>query len=344
MLLECACCDIGSVYGDIALREPHEAYPDRQQYFLKRADESSHRLWFLWDNNMSCGCCGGCQFLDGFICRDDTPVSKHKTRRYFSSNGTFSGTTSSDYGKMEQFPTHISFDSLSSIDHLHHIALNYYGFIDPPPNVSSSKHVTTSYEGVVIAIDTVSVDSEATFDTAPTSLPSPSEEAYASLENSPQASVKNSRPKEIEESTTPITHTAYYSNVLDKYWCNYKNVKIAERIPYHQVDETSNLLSIPGSSTQPSPWRTNKKGITPKRTVPCFVLKIPEICHSSVGQLPSVVSNASHYVHYERISHYSSDAEKELDSTSSAFVSININVGGSIGLLFSPPVVDVINK
>ena len=71
--------DLGLVELDMALREPEDCVPDRQLAFLKRADQATRRLWFLWneDSNGDCGCCGGCQFLDGCISRQ--PLTAHCT-------------------------------------------------------------------------------------------------------------------------------------------------------------------------------------------------------------------------------------------------------------------------
>lgn len=72
-MLEAGRVEVGLVEGDIALQEPKDCVPERQCAFLRRADMATRRLWFLWDDHSSedtrlgCGCCGGCQFLDGCI-------------------------------------------------------------------------------------------------------------------------------------------------------------------------------------------------------------------------------------------------------------------------------------
>jgi hypothetical protein len=60
---------VGPVQVELSLREPEDCVPQRQWDFLRRADARSRRLWFLWAEQLQpdCGCCGGCQFLDGFI-------------------------------------------------------------------------------------------------------------------------------------------------------------------------------------------------------------------------------------------------------------------------------------
>ena len=67
MVLECAHADIGTIHSDINLREEEESMPERQLKFLMKADSKTHRLYFLWDSNAPCGCCGGCPFLDDHL-------------------------------------------------------------------------------------------------------------------------------------------------------------------------------------------------------------------------------------------------------------------------------------
>jgi hypothetical protein len=70
-MLEVGRVEMGLIEGDIALQEPKDCVPERQRTFLRRADAATRRLWFLWDTSggtgLGCGCCGGCQFLDGSI-------------------------------------------------------------------------------------------------------------------------------------------------------------------------------------------------------------------------------------------------------------------------------------
>ena len=62
---------VGPVQAELSVQEPQDCVPQRQWDFLRRADMSSRRLCFLWteQSQPDCGCCGGCQFLDGLISR-----------------------------------------------------------------------------------------------------------------------------------------------------------------------------------------------------------------------------------------------------------------------------------
>ena len=74
-LVEVGQLEVGAVQVELSLQEPEECVPQRQRDFLWRADSASRRLWFLWSESgdsgcqPDCGCCGGCQFLDGCIIR-----------------------------------------------------------------------------------------------------------------------------------------------------------------------------------------------------------------------------------------------------------------------------------
>lgn len=86
-MLECGNLDIGNIQGDLGVREDGECVPHRQRWFLEKADFRSKRLWFLWRESdeggeeMRCGCCGGCVFLDGCIQRQQ-PKEKRESAVY----------------------------------------------------------------------------------------------------------------------------------------------------------------------------------------------------------------------------------------------------------------------
>lgn len=64
--------DLSPVQGDLCLREPMDCVPERQLGFLRKADDQTRRLWFLWrdgDAIWQCGCCGGCLFMQGPLAR-----------------------------------------------------------------------------------------------------------------------------------------------------------------------------------------------------------------------------------------------------------------------------------
>lgn len=79
-LAEVGRIDLGLVQADMNVHKPEDCVPLRQRAFLKRADMVSRRLWFLWNedsNSLDCGCCGGCQFLNGHISRSSAPSTIH---------------------------------------------------------------------------------------------------------------------------------------------------------------------------------------------------------------------------------------------------------------------------
>ena len=70
------------------LREVEECVPGRQLDFLRRSDERSKRLWFLWEKGeggtrhssveetVRCGCYGGCLFYDACV---ERPLPQEKS-------------------------------------------------------------------------------------------------------------------------------------------------------------------------------------------------------------------------------------------------------------------------
>ena len=365
MFLECACIDVGSIQGDIRVREPHEAAPDRQQHFLRRSDASSQRLWFLWDENYQCGCCGGCEYLGGFIKRDESPYKCYNSR-YFS-QGT--GSTLSDYDTNfpEQFPTNFTFSDLLSINSLHQILLTNYSFTDVPAHCHdtvAASAANASPPKINIELEALSQDSESSFDTAPTSLHSlvlPSDdESYESLQNSPQVTDKPARSKRTTRSdfhdgskqkAHSTTHDSDYVNALDTYKCQMKTLHIvANGRQCMSTPRKSGALLLnttPTSSTQPSPWRhtEHREKRSPKKNAPYFVLEIPHLSHISVGHLPSVVPSIADPASFEtsRRSHYFAD-KSELDEKTLAFLSVSVNVIRNIGVFVSPPAVKILDK
>ena len=81
---------LGPLQVELSLQEPEDCVPQRQWDFLRKADMNSRRLWFLWTDKPTpdCGCCGGCQFLEGFISRTPLlpPVSRPNEK---ATNSTF---------------------------------------------------------------------------------------------------------------------------------------------------------------------------------------------------------------------------------------------------------------
>ena len=82
LLLQVGLVDLANLQGSVLSHEPLDCVPERQLQFLKKADQRTQRLWFLWREDLSsvCGCCGGCQFLDtqvsrkGLVSREESAV------------------------------------------------------------------------------------------------------------------------------------------------------------------------------------------------------------------------------------------------------------------------------
>ena len=198
LILEAGALDIGNIQGDLKLREILECVPERQLVFLKKADERTRRLWFLWrkDTNAApCGCCGGCPFLDH-------PIERRPAR-----------------GKLEsavyrpQFPTHSNeaggtfsrFLGLQALKHalltcaiketncmnaIHHGLLRHYELrygkaldtTDSPPLVQTSSNEQQQISDPA-RLSIYSQTSDSSFVSARSSLTSLTDEEFMSIEN-----------------------------------------------------------------------------------------------------------------------------------------------------------------
>lgn len=136
-LFEAGRVDVGLVQGDIALREPKDCVPQRQLAFLRRADTATRRLWFLWDEGaknhshggvaLSCGCWGGCQFLDGSIQRCP-PQSTTTSAVYATVPSEKTGTLSWTFAlhSLKKTLQSVCFRDLACTQLIHKGLLDYY--------------------------------------------------------------------------------------------------------------------------------------------------------------------------------------------------------------------------
>ena len=114
-LLECGTLDVGNIQGDLTLREVFECVPARQLEFLRKADDRTRRLWFLWSEDSSqevrCGCCGGCVFLDSSVER--LPIREKLESSVYTSQPPIS--SSSALGKQTDSVTSSMVQALHSL-------------------------------------------------------------------------------------------------------------------------------------------------------------------------------------------------------------------------------------
>lgn len=357
-LLECACVDVGTIQGDIRVREPHEADPERQQVFLRRSDASTRRLWFLWDDKYDCGCCGGCQYLEGTIERPE-PSYKYQTSRYFSREFT-SSSSDDETTFLEPFPTSLTFNDLPSINYLHQVLLANYNFSESPSQISDNITHTSPPQiklDISDTIEALSQDSEASFYSASSNVHS-DEESYESLQDSPQVNEKPPRSKRASriegtgsiKSSFTINDNDYVS-ALDNYKCSMKVLHVFTNSGQsistpHRSNRTSGLFADTPPTNSRSPWHINeqKERRTPRKQIPRLVLEIPQISHVSMGHLPSVTLNYPDvpFGRY-RASQYFSD-KSDIDEKTLAFLSVSVNIIGNIGIFVSPPAMKMVDK
>ena len=315
---ECACFDVGTIEGDFSLREPLEADSNRQKSFLKQSD-SSHRLWFLWDNRYTCGCCGGCQFLDGFISREDFLPVSHSSR-YFAKDGC-NPIINRSPRSLPQIPLHLSIDNVPSLESLHSSILKYYGFAHSQlsDNMNLQEHDDD---------ESVSHDSEASFDTAKSSFHSESfsgDEHFASLQNSPSGSMSAAKVDYSDENNMAEkkkhNSLSLYWQILDKYLC------------------CNNLLQLNCKKLQKSVDMRSAKNKSQGKAI--FTIDFPEIIESNVGVLPYVCYSAECEVPTD--SNICKESGQDSGKKLSTYV-VSVTLIGNIGLVVSPPLLALINQ
>lgn len=79
--LQVGFADLNNLQGSLTLQEPLECVPERQLNFLRKADIRTRRLWFLWNEEGLCGCCGGCLFMDSCITWNN-PIARSESAVY----------------------------------------------------------------------------------------------------------------------------------------------------------------------------------------------------------------------------------------------------------------------
>ena len=196
-MLECGSLDIGNIQGDLSLREIDECVPTRQLDFLKKADDKTKRLWFLWreeegvgNGNLLCGCCGGCLFLDGCIQRQQ-PIEKIDSVVYMPrpigqsesvKSELGSGYKSLGLGSLKKALPTLTIKEVDCVVFVHLGLLEHYELRygkPPPPPDSTANGVEEQSE---TAVETSSIVSDSSFVSAQSDFTSESDE-FVSVSN-----------------------------------------------------------------------------------------------------------------------------------------------------------------
>ena len=341
--LECARADIGTVSGEIKLRERDEAMPDRQLAFLQKADRATKRLYFLWDESSPCGCSGGCPFLDYHLhwpTERDTPGDEHctDTSRYFSFNEPSSHLSSylkEDLSSLDPMPDYLDMSSCSCIEQLHRVLLVHHGFSD------DELHNTppASQAQLPDAVEEMSQGSDS-FWSAKSSLSSFGDPVSSTLKPKvvSQGASPSSEPRGVrspgsrhrgrahKNSMAAVEHKNY-QHVLDCYKFDMKSVKIPSK--------SRLLLDSQESGTS----GTNENGSS--RGEPYFVLFVPKLVEWKTGLIPTVVESLTSQ------DEWSSEQPPQASCTggeSLATVSTAVSIEGNIGIVLSPPALSVVER
>ena len=374
MLLECAHANIGTIHSDISLREEDEAMPERQLAFLKKADSSTHRLYFLWDANAPCGCCGGCPFLDDHLSWPSEPQTSSKestqqrTSRYFSnfSSQSMSPTKGSRRKGFETFPATLGMSTFSCIERLHDILLDYQCFQGDQLHSSNPlSPVRTAAAAVVLSgaslpqEDTVSQGSDS-FWSAKSSLSSlneldnlnstvdspqltrhrrkPSRGDAAMIGNSPLVDHCNRHKSKAKSQAalTELANIASYQDTLDCYKCRL----VTLRVPVTSQQQGTSAYTSAVSS--PLVSQRGRRDEAPKSRRLCFLLHMPELVDCKTGHIPLVVPRSRGEEHDKEC--HRQYQRQESNERKLGFVSVSVSMLGNLGIVASPPLLSVLER
>lgn len=370
-LVECGHADVGTIRADIGLREPEEAMATRQLEFLQRADARSRRLWFIWDDQYSCGCCGGCLFLSSSINR----TNEHSVPSQDSFTNLVIDTTGNSGSKegtiLLTTPSQFAFKSLKTLHHLHSTLVSYHFTCSQQPQFirgvsieDTPTHIppATSLPSInVIAEDESPIDSDNdSFHSAQEYLME--EELFHSSHNTPRSSVRQhsrqpsrqsiqtsggtdtQQPSKPVDKTSPSSH---YNEILNSYKCRWKTVKLYWKAGFKETPPTE--ARVGGSGLRYTGGATPKRG---RKSVgpsgPRFILEVLEFV-SAAKKSPYILS--SHQVSDSsespaatassspRVRHKQNNTDEE----GSAMFSVEVEVG-TFDVFLSPPLLQVIDR
>lgn len=365
LYLKVGLLDLNPVQGDLALREPMECVPERQLSFLRKADQRTRRLWFLWGaSDWQCGCCGGCVFMQGSVARK--PIIARSESAVYRPH--FSPLTSLPrHLAMQGLNAKLQVMSISDVDCLwclhrgllDHYRARYAGkghtpLTTPRQQESSSK--------------VLSLSDDASFVSARSSLTSLLAEEYksvgevnmAALEDHVSSNTKHKKkPSSLSidlradqgQDSTDFLHSGYHGIVGSQFL----HAAILQ-IPHHLPrDEGTSSDQIPErlyrvhhrQSASDTSFLLGGRH-TPDATVPCpapFHVCVPCLVQESAGKLPTLAQKSSTHTLERRrrvnIKHVTTDSDK---SGGVAKFSMCVRLIGSNTVVLSPPFLSIVTE
>ena len=373
-LLECGRAEVGTIQGDVSLREPEKAMPERQMAFLKRADSRTRRLWFVWEEKYknTCGCCGGCPFLSSTINRPDIDAKRPLEDSSYATSERLQVPSASIGGEdpscspalTTPFHNQAAFKSLQAIQNLHNSLVTYHssGKLKNLQNFEST-HQTPLHQMSSASLPSLNIVPEDSISRDSDSFHSANEffeEDFQSVHNTPKASVKHTRQasKQSNQLTFQVPFTvepvvkkkrtpliSNYAKILSSCDCCWKTIELFSKVISKETPPTERSQDLrSGATPRITPRRGRKRN---EYGGPKFVLEIPEFVSSTEGCSPFVVrrhqqdQSASSGLRVSHLGHGSRDQPSE---EGKAMFSVLVNITGSFNIFLSPPLIPVIER
>ena len=368
----CGHADIGPIRGDVGLREPEQAMAERQLKFLRRADSRSSRLWFVWDDQYACGCCGGCQFLSSSINRVSTPRMRDRLKD-LPLEGLYGAMRDRVPTPPLATPSQSSFKSLKTLQYLHSTVVWYHFSVDrqkdtPLEETPGRLPSTSSLPSFIPEDNGLSQESDNdSFHSAIEYFGNDDlhEELFHSINNTPRASVKHHSRQSSKQSiqagiplhldgnrrsrnfppvnpssSKNLEFVSHYEKVLNSYRCSWKTVKLYRR---------AGMKESPPTESKSASGQRFMGGATPKRgrrkddsNARKFILEVP-VFTSSLEQLPFVLR--SHYSENQPPANSKGrdHRRQSLVGDNSAMFSVEVGITG-FDIFLSPPFIPLIER
>lgn len=372
--LQVGLVNLGNLHGNLALREPSNCVTTRQLDFLRRADDRTRRLWFLWNaDDAVCGCCGGCLFMNGDIARKDVVTCSE------------SAVYTAQFSSLAAFPRHLGMPGLNHALHgssifdvecmwslhkglLHHYQARYADSAlllhAPTPSLHASSPIHQQQDERSSKNQS---GSEEAFVSARSSLTSLLAEEYKSVHEINLEAVEEGLSRKTRHKKKPSTLSvdmrvgdedvpdlpSGYQGLVATHSLH----TVTLQIPYFSKHTASDDHTPTADSAVPRYRVHHRHSVsdvsfmvkeTPD-TSACssdqFHLCVPCLSLDSAGTLPLVMQKpATHTLERKRLQHFKRATSGTEPSTDLAKFSLFVKMNGSTSVLLSPAFLPIITR